>query len=192
MAEYFVMECLSPLKAEHWVVKVSPVGRKVRWTEGHLLSPEDQFPGFRPPAGMIDVSTPEDLEVPPRVYAEIIWMPIPLMTRRLVDALRASGVDNLQTYDTRLVEPRGPNPPPENHYLAVNLVGLVAAADLQKSKLNPEVKERLISVDFHSLAVDKAKARDQLLFRLAENTSVILAHERVRESVEKAGINSLT
>lgn len=102
-----------------------------------------------------------------------------------------TGVDNLQTFETKLTNIQGKNPPREDHYLAVNILGLVAAADLQKSVTNPAVKEKMISMDFHSLVIDPTKAHDLLLFRLAQNTSAVLVHERVKHAVEAAGITTL-
>jgi hypothetical protein len=86
----------------------------------------------------------------------------------------------------------GKSPPTSDNYLAVNIVGRVAAAELAKSEINPEVPERLISMDFFSLSVDEAKTRGALMFRLAENLSAVLVHEHVKAQVDRAGIETLT
>lgn len=189
---YYVLECLSPLDAEHYLLEATGDGADKRWDEGILFSATDERRGFHPPLEPIELNTEADTEEPPRIYAELYWNPIPLFSRRVVAALRAAGVDNLQTYETNLVTTFGKNPPPANHYLAVNIVGTVSAADLKKSELNPDVRERIISADFYSLAVDTDKARDFLMFRLLENITAVLVHGRVKEQVEAAGIDSLT
>jgi hypothetical protein len=50
----------------------------------------------------------------------------------------------------------------------------------------------MISMDLHSLAIDPSKTRNALMFRLAENTSAVLVHERVRQYVESRGITTLS
>lgn len=42
--------------------------------------------------------------------------------------------------------------------------------------------------DFHALIIDESKTAGLLLFRLAENISAIVVHERVKQSIEAAGI----
>ena len=48
------------------------------------------------------------------------------------------------------------------------------------------------SDDFFSLSVDEVKAKDLLLFRLAENVTAVLVHEQVKSAVEASGITNLT
>ena len=192
MPRYYVLECLPRLEAEHYRLNVGFPANDKRWHAGLLFSDRNRSEELQPPPVPIPVGTqPEDPAIP-NVYAELYWNPIPLMTRRLVSALREAGVDNMQTYDTRLESVEGSNPPPPDRYLAVNIVGRVAAADLGKSDINAETPERIISTDFHSLSIDESKARDFLMFRLAENITAVLVHERVREHVERRGIDALT
>jgi hypothetical protein len=160
------------------------------WQMGRVFLPNDEDPDFRPPADVIEVRTKIDSKAAERVYPELTWNPLPLMSRRLVAALQSSGINNLQTYQTRLTNPQGQTP--VDYYLAVNIVGLVAAADLGESLTDPNGTDTLLSVDFQSLTVDPMKSRDALIFRLAENVSAVLVHERVREFVEEAGITTLT
>ena len=58
--------------------------------------------------------------------------------------------------------------------------------------MNPDVDENLISMDFHSLSIDGFKTHEALMFRLAENISAVLVHERVRTIIDSKGINTLT
>jgi hypothetical protein len=190
MTDYYVLDCAAPLQAEHYLLDVDYPASDKRWKAGVMFTDKDERAGFTPPEGVIELRTEAD--EPPRVYAELYWHPIPLMSRRLVKTLISAGVDNLQTYETRLLEAWGSPPPPEDYYLAVNIVGCVAAADLAQSKMNPAVSEKLVSADFYSLAIDPAKARDMYLFRLAENISAVIVHERIRKAVEAGGITTLT
>ncbi len=199
--EYFVLECLPddvPVPAgwmvEHYDLKVASGVRGKTWRSGAVFDPKAEFPGDRPPEVPIRIetkraSTGNKLLT---VYPELTWQPIPLFSRRLVAALREAGVDNLETFETVLSNLEGEKPPPADFYLAVNVIGLVEAADLKKSELGPGVEEKLISVDFDSLSVDPARARNLLMFRLAENTSAVLVHARVKAQVEAAGLPALT
>ena len=109
----------------------------------------------------------------------------------LRDALRKAGVDNLQAFETTLQLSPG-EAVPQDLYVAVNIVGLVAAADLGRSAVSPGTPERLISTDFDSLAIDAGRAHGLLMFRLAENTSAVVVHRSVKDAVERAGIVTLT
>lgn len=199
--DYFVLQCMpgdAPAPAghlvEHYTLKVAPAVRGKTWRSGALFDPRAEFPGDRPPEVPIRVETKRANRGTRllTVYPELTWQPIPLFSRRLVAALRAAGVDNLETFETILSNVEGENPPPADFYLAVNVIGLVQAADLKKSALGPGVEEKLISVDFDSLSVDPARARNLLMFRLAENTSAVLVHARVEAQVKAAGIPALT
>lgn len=188
---FFVLECMGDVGELHFWLDTERSNGEC-WLMGRAFTASDPDPDFHPPSRQFELRTEIDSKVKERVYPELTWSPLPLMSRRLVNALQQAGVDNLQLYPTRLINPQGEKPPPEDHYLAVNILGLVAAADRVRSKLNPDVPERMISTDFHSLVIDPEKAHDLLMFRLAENVSAVLVHERVKRFVEASGIHTLT
>ena len=188
---YYVLDCMAGIGPLQFSLEVVNGARR-RWYAGRLFSSANSNRDFQLPPTPIELQTEIDSKVAERIYPELTWHPIPLMTRRLVSAITAAGVTNLQTYETRLLNPQGASPPAPDHYLAVNIVGLIEGADLARSKTNPAVADKLLSVDFHSLAIDPIKVGDALLFRLAENISAVLAHARVKQSVESAGISTLT
>jgi hypothetical protein len=192
MPKYYVLNCVAPIGVDHFLLQVGAPANDKRWKAGLLFSDQNRSDELQPPPQPIVLRTQPEEGPIPNTYAELYWNPIPLMSRRLVTVLQSAGVDNLQTYETRLESIEGDKPPPPNHYLAVNIVGRVAAADLTKSEMNPESPDRIISTDFNSLSIDEAKARNLLMFRLAENISAVLVHERVREQVERRGIDLLT
>jgi hypothetical protein len=190
--KYYVLKCLPSIQVEHYRLQVGYPANDKRWEAGLVFSSQNRSEELQPPPVPIPVRTEaEDPDIP-NVYAELYWNPIPLMTRRLVQALRGAGIDNIQTYDTTLESPQGEKPPGADHYLAVNIVGRVAAADLGKSDISPETPERMISTDFHSLSIDESKARALLLFRLAENITAVMVHEHVKDRVEQSGITTLS
>jgi hypothetical protein len=119
-----------------------------------------------------------------------LWLtPITVMSKRLLEALQGAGVDNLDTYAVELHDPVSGKV--HTDFVAFNVVGVVAAADRAKTKFASDVKERMVSADIDSLAVDTAKTRGALMFRLAESVNAILVHDSVCDAIEDAGIDTL-
>lgn len=111
-----------------------------------------------------------------------------LMTERLVKALREAGVDNVDTYPAVL---RNTETGQTYAYVAVNLIGLVAAADLGKSDVTVHDEMPLLDASFESLALREGAPKGTLLFRLAENNSTILVHAKVRDHILASGITTM-
>jgi hypothetical protein len=114
---------------------------------------------------------------------------IPLMSDRLVDSLHEIGVSNFDTY--RVIIKNGDGLLVSENYKAVNIIGIVAAADVNKSKVALNKEVGLIDSDFDSLEIDEIKAINMLMFRLAEAVSAIVIHERVKKHLENSGLGSL-
>jgi hypothetical protein len=110
------------------------------------------------------------------------WSAPNVMSDAFYRALCEAGVDNLDVYDAVLrsedgkVEYKG--------FKAFNLLGLVRAADLKKTVFNGPPGTRLIDASIDSLAIDPDKARGILMFRLMENVSAVIVHERVKRFIE--------
>jgi hypothetical protein len=115
-------------------------------------------------------------------YAEAI----PVMREDVIAALRQAGVDNIQYFDAVLRDPVTGRE--YRNYKAYNILGLVACADMQASELMGTSDSTIGDVDFHSLVIDESKTRGLLLFRLAESVNAIVVHEKVKQSIESAGI----
>ena len=105
-----------------------------------------------------------------------------VMSNAFYKALCDAGVDNVDVYDAVLrsedgkVEFKG--------FKAFNILGLVRAADLKRTVFNGPPGTRLIDASIDSLAIDPNKARGLLMFRLMENVSAIVVHERVKRFIE--------
>jgi hypothetical protein len=115
---------------------------------------------------------------------------IPLVRRDLVAALQRCGVDHLQLFDAVVIDPDDGS----RHalYQAVNVLGLIAAADLDRSEVTVHPSgPSVIDVDFDSLVVDEAKTHGALLFRLAESTNALLVHDKLRRCLLAAGFDEL-
>lgn len=120
-----------------------------------------------------------------------LWLtPITVMSKRVYEALRGAGVDNLDTYAVELHDPE--NGQVHEDFVAFNVVGKIAAADAAKTQFAPEVAERMVAAGIDSLALDEKKTRGALMFRLAEAVNAILVHDSVRQAVLAAGIDTLT
>lgn len=175
---YFVLSCMSPLHAHKALITYEPDDPWRNWQMGRRFT--------------ADPPVPVSATIEPGESGEMVEMwdgPLPLMTRRLAQALRRAGVDNLDLYEAEILDVESGTL--HRGYVAFNVIGAVAAADLAKSDYRAEGGP-LISVDFDSLYVDERKARGALLFRLAESINAILVHESVKSSIEAEGIDTLT
>ena len=114
----------------------------------------------------------------------------PLFHRDLVAALHECGVDNLETFEVRIVDVQTGEICTD--YLAVNVLGLVAAADMRKSQATTHSPDGLIDTDFDSVVLDEGAAQDLLCFRLAENINALVIHRSVKEHLESKGGYELT
>jgi hypothetical protein len=123
------------------------------------------------------------------IFPDLWEVPIPVMSQRLHSALLNAGVSNLDTYAVELHDPV--NEKIYTDYVAFNLVGKIAAADMDMTVFAPESPDRMISADIDSLAIDEKKARGALMFRLAESVNVVLVHDSVCDAIEDAGIETL-
>lgn len=73
------------------------------------------------------------------------------------------------------------------NYKAVNILGLVAAANMEESIATVHDGIPLIDVDFDLLVVDEHKTKGIKMFRLAESTNAILVHESLRDALIAKG-----
>jgi hypothetical protein len=113
-----------------------------------------------------------------RKMRDIFLTDIPLFSVRLLTAMQSVGVDNLEIYDARLIGPEGQV---FENYKAVNIVGAIACADLEKSVYLSN--NALPFKKFSRLVVKGSNARGLDLFRLAEDPLMILVSERVNRAI---------
>jgi hypothetical protein len=135
---------------------------------------------------IVDATPIEEYAGPP---PEMNDANILIMSTRLVKALREAGVDNIDTYPALL---RNTETGKTHPYEAVNIIGLVAAADLAKSEWESFDAKPQFDTTFERLVIDPDAAGGSLMFRLAENTFAIVVHARVRDHLVKSGLDTLT
>lgn len=112
-----------------------------------------------------------------------------VMTRRLFDALAEAGVDNLDAYRTVIRHPVTGFETED--YVLVNVIGLVRAADMARSAVLGGGWNGLLGVDFDSVVLDEDRAADLLMFRLAECTTAVVVHDRVKQHLLRRGFDML-
>jgi hypothetical protein len=120
-----------------------------------------------------------DRDRPGEMPAGFLAARIPLLSMRVLDVLRSIGIDNLDTYRATI---DGCDPDQEGEYAAVNIIGLVSAADMEESRVVAGSAPPM--AEFTELVIDPERARDHRLFRLAENPSFIIVDRSVHDALE--------
>lgn len=174
---YFILMCP---EGEEPVCQVSyyPDNLDIDWCTGAPMPPS--------------LATPIEAVIEPGdegVFPDLIEVPLPLMSRRLMIALKAAGVDNAQYFPTRIAMKASGRVVED--MVAFNVVGAVAAADKSASRFKDEGGIGVISVSFDELVLNESAACGLKLFRLAEFTQSIVVHETVRDALLTAGISNL-
>jgi uncharacterized protein DUF1629 len=114
---------------------------------------------------------------------------MPLIHNDVVNALIGAGVDNIDYYPTRITYPESEEVC--TSYKAINIIGLIGAADMDKSKTEVHDNIPLIDVSFDKLILDDAKTHNVLIFRMAESNNTILIHDRVKNYFKSNDINNI-
>ncbi len=191
--EYFIFSCQSPLDADNYSFLLDSEKYPQSFHAGRRFGSSDEVRHieYHHPQEPIELSVNYDPDDPyPRVWPEFKEHPLPIMTKRLYSALLESGVNNIQAYQVAIYNPETDQY--NENYIACNLCGTVAAVDLQKTDYDTSIPDRMVSMDINSLVIDEKKAKGHLMFRLAESINAILVHASVKESIEAAGIDTLT
>lgn len=171
---YYVMECEGeyPIKA----LDDAPDLDDPPWMHGSVVHPPDcqlvYILDSEPSGGNMKA-----------MYDESEY---PIMREDLLTALQAAGVDNLQLFDAVVRDPETGKE--YTNYKAFNIVGVVAAADMDASELMQTSSSTMIDVDLDSLVIDEEKAKPFKLFRLAESVNAIIVSNNVRLEIERRGI----
>jgi hypothetical protein len=93
----------------------------------------------------------------------------PIMSKRFLELFQGAGVDNLQTFPI-IIKSEGDGTIWKD-YFGVNVLGVIACADLSKSTYDEIMPDHYI---FDELAIDAKKAKGALLFRLQEDSTSII------------------
>jgi hypothetical protein len=106
---------------------------------------------------------------------------IPLFSKRVLDTLKRAGVDNIDTYDAEIVDPRSGKT--WKDYRATNIVGLIECTNRKKSKWDRSSTFPML--EFERIVLDEKKTKNARMFRLGENPSFILVSEQVKAAFDE-------
>ncbi len=156
----------------------------IRWDAGSRFAVEGTAAVPRFTLDRHDPSSPNQSPLLPYFFGRRN----PLMTVEFFAALQACGVDNLEAYPAELRE-SSEGRPLAGAWVAVNVIGLIAAADLDQSisSLEPGLGTR----SFERLVIDAARARGARMFRLAEDPTHVWVDEPLRLHLRAAGFTHL-
>ncbi len=140
----------------------------------------------------VEIPTPLEFHLDPDAgdyLTDFFPPPIPLMSVRMVRALSDAGVENIESYEATLLDDSGA--PVGEEYVAVNIVGRIACADLEESDCEVDDPDDPVGVEFDSLVIDDDKAEGALFFRLHEAVNGIVVHDAVKQRLEGAGLRGI-
>lgn len=158
----------------------------------HRLWWDDGVPFDNPPTSpvtaVLESYKPDDPTMSMSMPA-LFKVKLPLYREDFIAALKAAGVDNLDLYDAEITDPD--NGQVHTNYKAVNIIGLVAAADMDKSVAIVHDGIPLVDVSFDKLVLDPDKTQDLLFFRLAENNGAVMVHQSVKDHLLAVGFDEI-
>lgn len=179
---YYVLE-RDGRKPGRWTTDY-PFIRGVRWRRGARFTTPVPTPlevTMKPMNPNADDHGPE--------IPEFFEGDFPLFRDDLIAAMKEAGVDNLDVYDAVLID--ADSGARLTTHKAVNIVGLIAAADMQASNATVHTGGPVIDVDFEGLAIDEDRAAGAYIFRLAESTNAIIVHQKLRDHLLGRGFTNL-
>lgn len=125
----------------------------------------------------LELVTSCDRDNPP---GHAVGSSVPAWSQKLVDAVRACGVDNFQTYQAKLLNEQTGDT--WTNYLVVNVIGLISAVDLERStaiKIADRPYGAVGLYGINELVFRPELVRGLRLFRLAEDPSFLMMEESV-------------
>jgi hypothetical protein len=170
---FYVLGCFGPRDRDRAGI-ADVVNTQLAWESGRRFA--------QPPP------TPVQVELDRRQGAMVPMFDagILLFSDAMLAAVTAAGVDNLDVYDAIVRDPV--TGAIHTDYKAINVIGVVAAADLARSKYRAPSGSPIVDTEFDSLVIDEKKIRGPLVFRLAECITAVIVHESVKRELLRAGI----
>lgn len=164
-------------------IKKKPFIKGISWWKGAVIT------GNIPNPLLFDLGTyhPNSSDEDQYMGAFIYTNP-PVWRDDFIQAMEECGVYNFDTYEVAIKDPDDGTV--YTNYKAVNVLGLVAAANMEESIATVHEGIPLIDVDFDELVIDEKKTRGIKMFRLAESTNAILVHESLRDALIEKGFDS--
>lgn len=135
------------------------------------------------PQLVYEVDFPDDTDLPHFLTGGIV-----LASGRLIELLRSQGVDNFQAFPVEVLNPETGKK--RQGYYLFNVIGLLAVVDLNKSaydELMPASPHgsHVPLAAFSEIVIDSKRTMGMLMFRLAENPTVLLIHEKIVDALSE-------
>lgn len=105
-----------------------------------------------------------------------------LMSSKMVHFLETAGVENFQTFPVVLHNPETGES--WSNYVALNIIGLIEAADLENSEYDTLMegdKDIPPLLAFENISLLREKLNDLQLFRMAESPGTIIIHSTLKD-----------
>lgn len=118
-------------------------------------------------------------------WPEFFDTSIPVMSQRLIDALRASGVANVEVYPVTLETSDGGR---RTDYSAVNVIGVCDAVDWSASEHQVRRGKPRVT---GAVAIDAARVGERAAFRLPCSPRFIVLAARVAERLRELSLPSV-
>ncbi|MCX9156604.1 hypothetical protein OPU71_10770 [Niveibacterium sp. 24ML] len=119
---------------------------------------------------------------PNSVIGEMWQVPLPIMSKRLLETLTKGSVSNIDSYPLVFEMPDGSIR--QDTHVAFNLIGKISTV-AQRGYIKGG-NELLGGVRLNEEAIG-----DALMFRLAESVNAIVVHDSIKAAIQAAGIDTL-
>ncbi len=163
--EYYVIEPDTDDDGIMMVLEYNEDHRDRSWHDGEIFTSDVSAPVWKQhPKVPIKLTIEEGYEQAP--MSSFLEYPIPIMSKKLLDTVRAAGVTNIDSYIVEIYYPDGTLVPED--YYAFNLFGTVREG----------IAEEFL----------RSNTEGPLMFRLASDITTILIHKRIKEAIAEAEI----
>ena len=129
----------------------------------------------------VDSKAPDRLDFPPLdIHGPNRTL---LFSQNFIEVLEQLKVSNIQYFDAAVTyEPTGA----KVFYKVANVIGLVEGLDREKSDLILTPKGNVLEIERMCLAEERLVG--QKIFRLQEDSMLVIVHKSIKEAVEQAGL----
>ena len=120
------------------------------------------------------------------IMRDMFLIDVPLFSDRMLEVFYEFSINNLDIYPATIHGLSGEVYP---NYKAVNILGTVLCADIEKSICFGSEPP---FIEFSQLVINEKKIPGLDIFRLAENTLIIIISERVKQKLEQLDLVGVT
>lgn len=113
----------------------------------------------------------------------------PLCSGKLRQALQEAGVQNVQYFPAHVVTKDGKAL--SSDYRVANFLGRVKCLDWDRSVVDPTYRADGLAIHIDKLVLDTRAIKGQKLFRMEENSTVLLVAQSLRAQIESLGITGV-